>query len=146
MIRRNLSAAPGLVAALLPNVTCPACWPVYAGVLSAVGLGFLMQGAYFYIVVSLLLAISLASLFYRARKRHGYGPFILGLAAAATILSGKAYAAPSIVLYGAAGLLVAATIWNNLPVRKGTSKTIETASCACCADTGSNTDNLSTEE
>jgi len=49
MIKRILTSLPGIGAALLPNATCPACWPVYAGILSSLGLGFLMTGAYFYL-------------------------------------------------------------------------------------------------
>jgi|GEM_PF-2330127 len=29
-----------------PQGRCPACWPAYAGVLSALGLGFLLESAY----------------------------------------------------------------------------------------------------
>jgi len=38
MIKRILTSLPGIGAALLPNATCPACWPVYAGILSSLGL------------------------------------------------------------------------------------------------------------
>ncbi|MFQ5453257.1 MAG: hypothetical protein ACE5D6_03620, partial [Candidatus Zixiibacteriota bacterium] len=62
MIKRIITALPGIGAAMLPNVTCPACWPVYAGILSSMGLGFLMQGRYFFIVISILLGFSLFSL------------------------------------------------------------------------------------
>ncbi len=43
--RSAIAMAPGVGLALLPKVTCPACWPAYAGVLSALGLGFLMEPA-----------------------------------------------------------------------------------------------------
>ena len=31
---------PAIGAALLPKLTCPACWPAYAAVLSALGVSF----------------------------------------------------------------------------------------------------------
>lgn len=41
-----LAALPAIGAALLPNITCPACWPGYAAVLSSIGLGFLPSNRY----------------------------------------------------------------------------------------------------
>ena len=38
--RRVLPVLPALGAALLPALGCPACWPAYAGLLSALGVGF----------------------------------------------------------------------------------------------------------
>ena len=118
MSKRVFTTIPGVVAALLPNVTCPACWPVYAGVLSSLGLGFLMRGRYFFLVVGVLLIFSLFSFFYKAKRRHGLGPFLLGCLAAATILGGKVYFASSYVLYSGAAILIAASLWNNWPKRK----------------------------
>ena len=37
----SLAMVPGIGAALLPKLACPACWPAYAGFLTSVGLGFL---------------------------------------------------------------------------------------------------------
>jgi len=44
--RRVFTVLPGLGATLLPVGACPACWPGYAGFLSAAGLGFLWFNAY----------------------------------------------------------------------------------------------------
>ncbi|MFQ5454009.1 MAG: MerC domain-containing protein, partial [Candidatus Zixiibacteriota bacterium] len=54
----------------------------------------------------------------RARTRRGYIPFILGILAAAIILTGKALSASNYILYIGAALLIAASIWNNLPLKK----------------------------
>ena len=40
-MRQTLLAMPGIVVALLPKLFCPLCWPLYAGVVSSIGLGFL---------------------------------------------------------------------------------------------------------
>ena len=42
----SVLVVPGIVAALLPSLTCPLCWPAYADVLSALGVGFVGTTAY----------------------------------------------------------------------------------------------------
>ena len=37
---------PGIGVALLPKLFCPLCWPLYAGIVSSVGLGFLIGTTY----------------------------------------------------------------------------------------------------
>ena len=132
MIKRTLTVMPGVAAALLPNVTCPACWPAYAGLLSAVGLGFLMTGPYFFIVVSVLLSASLFSLYHKAGERRGYGPLLLGLLAAGIILAGKTSGSTDSLLYIGAIGLIAASIWNRLPRKRSVSSAQGIlAACAC---------------
>jgi len=131
MNKRHLSIIPAITAALLPNVTCPACWPIYAGVLSAVGLGFLMTGAYFYILVSILLSISLFSLLYKAKTRRGYTPFILGSVSTVIILAGKYFQTSDYVLYSGAAILIVASIWNNIP-KKSTNPSHNNENGATC--------------
>ena len=135
MIKKTLTVIPGIAAALLPNVTCPACWPAYAGLLSAVGLGFLMTGPYFFIVISILLTISLFSLYHKAGERRGYGPLLLGLLAAGIILAGKASGFANSVLYTGAIALIAASIWNRWPRKKSVSSArgiLATCACGSC--------------
>ena len=132
MLKKSLIAIPGVAAALLPNVTCPACWPAYAGLLSAVGLGFLMTGPYFFVVISALLAVSLFSFYHKAGERRGYGPLLLGLLAAGIILAGKASGFADSVLYAGALGLIVASIWNRWPRKKSVSSAQGTlATCAC---------------
>ena len=121
MLKRILTALPGIGAALLPNATCPACWPVYAGILSSFGLGFLMTGSYFYLVIGILLSISLFSLAYKAKTRRGYLPFWIGLSSAAIIIAGKYYALSDYVFYSGAFLLIIASVWNNIPNKSSNS-------------------------
>ena len=121
MVKRILTALPGIGAALLPNATCPACWPVYAGILSSLGLGFLMTGSYFYLFVGILLSISLFSLAYNAKTRRGYLPSWLGLLSAIIIIGGKYYTLSDYVFYSGAFFLIIASIWNNVPVKDSAS-------------------------
>ncbi len=118
MTKRILTALPGIGAVLLPNVTCPACWPIYAGILSSLGLGFLMTGPYFYLFTGILLSVSLSSLAYKAKSRRGYLPFWIGLSGAVIIIAGKYNALSDYIFYSGALLLIVASIWNNIPTRK----------------------------
>jgi hypothetical protein len=59
---------------------------------------------------------------FKASSRHGYGPFLLGLLAAAAVLLGKFRWESSPTMYGAVGLLVIASLWNAWPIRGEPSK------------------------
>jgi hypothetical protein len=63
---------------------------------------------------------------FRAKKRHGYGPFLLGLVAAIGVLLGKFSWESNPTMYGAVGLLVVSSLWNAWPHNS------EVASCSNC--------------
>ena len=90
-LKRTLVALPGVGVSLLPKLMCPACWPAYAGIVSALGLGFLVSTKYLLLLTAAFLSITLASLGFRASRRHGYGPLWIGIFASAIILGGKFY-------------------------------------------------------
>src|SRR5436190_21013774 len=117
---------PGIGVALLPKLLCPLCWPLCAGVVSSVGLGFLIGTTYLLPITSAFLVLTLAILGFRANQRRGYGPFLIGLVASAAVLIGKFYLDSNPLVYGGVGLLVVASLWNALPRRK------ETAVCPIC--------------
>ena len=109
--KQNLLAAPGIGVSLLPKIACPACWPAYAGLLSSVGLGFLIPNmAYLLPLTAIFLLLAVGMLAFRARRRHGYGPFALGLVSASLVLLGKFSMAPNPMFYAGLGLLIAAFI------------------------------------
>jgi hypothetical protein len=91
MCKRSLAVLPGIGVSLLPKLACPLCWPAYAGLVSALGLGFLISAKYLLPLTVAFLAIAAAVLGFRASRRHGHGPLWLGLVAAAVILTGKFY-------------------------------------------------------
>jgi len=122
--RSGLAVLPGLGAALLPKVACPACWPAYAGLLSSLGLGFLLDGAWLLPLTAAFLMVAVGALAFRARGRRGYGPFGLGVIASGLVLLGKfAFEADS-AMFGGIGLLVGASLWNSWPRRR--------AACPAC--------------
>jgi len=123
----NLAMLPGIGAAFLPKVACPACWPAYAGFLSSVGFGFLLDTTYLLPLTAVFLAVAVGALAYRAGRRRGYLPFALGLVACAIVLIGKFAFESDPAMYAGLAVLIAASLWNTWPRR-------QTADCPTCID------------
>jgi hypothetical protein len=121
---------------------CPVCWPAYAGIVSALGLGFLISAKYLFLLTAAFLSVTLATLGFRASRRNGYGPLVMGLFASAAILSGKFYLDAIQLTYAGLGLLVAASVWNSWPRRAA-----KAPFCSACApvEVGSITGNAQGE-
>jgi hypothetical protein len=113
---RNIGVLPGIAFSLLPKLACPACWPAYAGLLSTLGLSFLLSTSYLLPLTGVFLLIAVAALAYRAPARRGYAPAVLGTLAAGVILVGKFQFESNPLMYAGLALLVLASIWNNWPV------------------------------
>lgn len=128
--RSSLATLPGIGAALLPLGVCPACWPVYAGLLSAMGLGFLLKSTYLLPVTALFLLAAVSALAFRAKTRRGYRPFAVGLAASASTFFGKFVLASDVATYGGIVLLLAASVWNAWPHKASHD------ACPACAPEG----------
>lgn len=113
--RSSLGVLPGIGFALLPKVACPACWPAYAGVLTSVGLGFLMDVRWLLPLTAVFLLAAVVALGFRAWQRRGFGPLFVGLGASAIVLVGKFGFESDAAMYAGLGLLVTASIWNTWP-------------------------------
>jgi mercuric ion transport protein len=124
---RSLSVLPAVGSALLPALACPACWPAYAGLLSALGLGFVDYTPFLLPITTVFLAIAVLSLAHRAKTRHGYTPFFVGLGAAILLVASKFFLLSEIGTYMGIVILVGASIWNVWPARKGVGE-----SCPVC--------------
>ena len=131
--RSSLAVLPGIGASLLPVGVCPACWPIYAGLLSSFGLGFLLKSAYLMPLTAIFLAIAVAGLAYKARTRRGYRPFLLGLAASTIVLVGKFIFGIDTAMYAGIAVLIAASLWNAWPRKNvGTGRN----TCPACVSSG----------
>jgi hypothetical protein len=128
-LKQGFLALPGIGFSVLPKLACPACWPAYAGLLSSVGLGFLISAAYLLPLTAGFLVLALGALIFNAGERHGYGPLVLGIVAASGILLGKFVWDSKPIMYGAVGLLVISSLWNTWP-RHNTPNLEQT--CAGC--------------
>ena len=115
--KQSSVALAGAGVSLLPKLACPLCWPAYAGLLSSVGLGFLISTKYLLPLTAVFLILAVGALALRAKERQGYGPFVLGLFAAAGVLVAKFEWESIPTLYGAVALLVVVSVWNLWPRR-----------------------------
>ena len=121
------AATPAIASALLPKLTCPACWPAYAGLLSTLGLGFVDYTPYLMPLTIAFLLIALASLGKSSKGEGNYKPFLLGVLAAATVVIGKFELEMESAMYGGIALLMAAFVWTSWPKRN-----CSIGSCAAC--------------
>ena len=106
---------PGVGASLLPKITCPLCWPAYAGLLTSLGLGFLMSERYLFGVTTVFLIMSVGALTFRYGERRGIAPAVLGLMGAAVVLVGKFRFESMTAMYAGLSVLIAASLWNSWP-------------------------------
>jgi mercuric ion transport protein len=113
----TFAVVPGALLSVLPVVSCPSCWPAYAGVLGSLGVPFLMDASWLLPLTAGALLLALVGLGYRARRRRGFGPLLLGVAAAAAILLGKFALELDAAVYAGAALLVVASVLNTWPKR-----------------------------
>ena len=125
-----LAMVPGIGAALLPAVACPACWPAYAGLLSSFGVGFVNYTPFLLPIMALFLAVALATLSVQGRRRGHYGPLLLGVAGTAGLLVGRFAVASDPLIYAGIGLLIAASTWNAWP-RRGAACAVEAGGAGC---------------
>ncbi len=114
-------ALPAAGAAIVPGLTCPACWPAYGTLLTALGLPFVPTAPYLLPLTSGLLLVALAALAHRAES---VVPVAVGLAASAMILLGKFVLGSNPIDYAGAALLVAAGLLR---------RRAPAASCSACA-------------
>ncbi len=113
--RQGLFTLPGIGVSLLPKFACPLCWPAYAGLITSIGLGFLLSSAYLLPLTAGFLVIAVTTLGFRARLRRGYGAFLLGLTASVVVLIAKFILESNRAMYAGIGLLIVASLWNTWP-------------------------------
>jgi len=121
--------------AFLTRLLCPACWPAYAGLLSSMGLGFLLKTTWLLPLTMITLVFVIASLAFHAKTRRGYGPFILGLLGSGALLIGQfiftsGTAKSEWGIDGGTVLLVAASVWNGWPRKRNGTEADECPSCS----------------
>lgn len=80
-----------------------------------------METTYLVPLTVFCLLLALAALGFRANRRRGYGPFLVGILAAVLLILGTFLLESSWAVYGAVASLIAASLWNSWP--KSTSTT-----------------------
>lgn len=129
--RAVVASLPAIGTALLPKLTCPLCWPAYAAVLSALGLGFVDYTPYLLPATLAFLGIAIGALAIGARRTGRLAPLALGLSSSVVVLVGKFAADSGWVTDAGIALLVGAIF---LAAR---ARTAQPASCPACAAAGS---------
>ena len=101
--------------------------PAYAGLLGSVGLAFLLQTVYLLPITVIALVVVVGALGFRAPRRRGYGPFVVGVVAACMLLVGKFVLEFDLGTYGGIGLLIVASVWNSWPTKLPSSEPVQLA-------------------
>ena len=103
----GISAIPPILTAAIPK--CPLCW---MALMSALGVGSTINSDWMQPLAVILLITSVTALAIRARRRGGYGPFVIGLIAATAMYVFKFKLNYDLGAYMSATTLVGASIWN----------------------------------
>jgi hypothetical protein len=103
---------PSVMTAMLPK--CPLCLAGYASVLGGVGV-HVGGGTTLVVLACLSAAAALGVLSYRAPRRHGYGPSLLGLGAIALIAGSRLCGGLQPLSLAGVALLFGASVWNAWP-------------------------------
>ncbi|MFL6214783.1 MAG: hypothetical protein ACJ74J_12935 [Blastocatellia bacterium] len=114
--RLNVALVPTLLLAALPK--CPLCLVAYAGVLGSLGFDPILYRAWLLPVTLAFAATALMMLAYRAPRRQGYRPLLLGVVAVAMIVAGKFILDFLPLLVAGMVVLLAASVWNSWPKKE----------------------------
>ena len=111
------STACAIALALVPK--CPACWSVYAGLSSWLGLSIALEAHYLAPLICVSLGLAVGFLGISARRARSVAPFALGAVAAASVVIGKFAVESPPTVYAGIALLLAASFWSRRRCRPG---------------------------
>lgn len=109
---RALAVVPGAALALLPVAHCPACLGAYFAVLSALGLGFLVNERVLAPLIGVFLVLGLGTVAWSTRSHRHPGPLIITTIGSLAVVLGRLVWNVPAVLYGGVALLIGAALWN----------------------------------
>src|SRR3989442_5551727 len=113
-VRHNI---PGAALPLLPAASCPACLTAYAGVLSAVGLGFLLSDQVLKPLIIIFLLIGIAGAGFSMLSHRRPGPLVFTLIGSAAVALGRLFWSAPPLPYAGVALLIGASLWELLVKR-----------------------------
>lgn len=109
---KSMSSVPGAIISLLPNATCPACLGAYAGLVSALGIGFLFTRSVLIPLLVFLLLLGVVGGVAAKRRHRRLFPLVLTVAGSIAILLGRIVWDVPVAVYGGAVLLLTASLSN----------------------------------
>ena len=109
---RSLAMIPGALLPLLPSATCPVCAAAYAGLFSAVGLGFLFREQVLAPLIVVFLMTGILTVAWSTSSHRRPGPLLATLLGSAAVVAGRLVWNIQLVMYSGAALLIAAVLWN----------------------------------
>jgi MerC mercury resistance protein len=109
---QTILAVPAAVLPLLPSFSCPICVAAYAGVLSSLGLGFLLTDRVQRPLIVAFLVISVSGVGWATKRHKRVGPIVLVVLGSTAIVAGRVVWSVTPMRYGGVVCLVAGSIWN----------------------------------
>jgi len=103
----------GAIATLVTAMACPACWPLFAGIGSALGLGLLLplEGLLMNIVFPVVVVVAIAGSVVSFRSHRRLTPLLTGLVSGGLILFGFYVQWQLTLMYiGIFGLLISSAL------------------------------------
>ena len=110
----SLTAIPAAIVPVLPSFTCPLCLAAYAGVLSSLGLGFVLREDVQRPLMLVFLAFTVASVAWSTRRHRRSGPVAAVAVGSVAIIAGRLVWNVPPVVYAGIGLVVVGVLWNLL--------------------------------
>ncbi len=105
-------AVPGALLSLLPSFACPVCLAAYAGVLSTLGLGFVLTESVLAPLIIAFLLVGVASVAWTTRSHRRAGPLLTMVAGSGAVVAGRLVWNTPAVLYVGIALVIGASVWN----------------------------------
>lgn len=121
----GFAALPTIGVALLPKLTCAACWPAYSAALAAFGVSFVDYTPYLSGLLAAAVALTGIVLVRQARRQRSYLPLLVGAAGAGILMVAKVGFDHAPMTYGGAAVLTFATFWSSWATKR--------ARCGVCA-------------
>lgn len=108
----SLAAVPGILFALLPRGTCPACLAAYSSLLLGIGVGALYEARLVAPLTLAFLVVGVLGVGWSGRSHRRRGPLLVTLAGSALVVAGRFAWELTALVYAGAAALAAGSLWN----------------------------------
>jgi mercuric ion transport protein len=108
----SFAALPAAFLSLLPAVTCPACLGAYAGLFSALGLGFLVRSTVLEPLLISTLFLGLASIIWSTLQHRNPWPLALTVLGDLAVVGGRYALANQEMQWLGFPLILVGALWN----------------------------------